>query len=251
MSSILKALKKVEEEKNARQNAAPLASDVVKPRRGRQPVSRWKIPAALAAVALVAVLSTYAVMGGFSSSKQGKAVAVASMGAASSAPAPVAEQVQPVTFPADGASAGTPAQSGSGQKTEVVALSAARQPINPPLRVAAGNGSISPATKSAPASAVKPAATTPAVALSRQPEAFVRTTTGSVVVRDNHAEFKVNGIAWQKESSSRLAVVNGVAVTQGATVDGAKVVEILPDRVRLSRGGRTFEVVLGKINTYR
>jgi general secretion pathway protein B len=123
--------------------------------------------------------------------------------------------------------------------------------MNPPLRLAAEKKSTSPATKPAPAPAAKPAALAPAVAMRRQPETVVRTTTGSVIVRDNHAEFKVNGIAWQKESSSRLAVVNGVAVTQGATVDGAKVVEILPDRVRLSQGGRTFEVVLGKINTYR
>lgn len=251
MSSILKALKKVEEEKNARQNAAPLTSDVVKPRRRSQQSRRWKAPAALAAVAVVAVLSTYGAMGGFSSGKQGKAaIAVVDKAADSSVSTAVTEQVQPVAFPADGTPAGTPPQSAPGQKTAAAPLPAVRQPLNSPLIVATEKKAAAQATRPASVPAMKPASITPAVAVRRQPEAFVRTTTGSIAVRDIHAEFKVNGIAWQKESSSRLAVVNGVAVTQGSTIDGAKVVEILPDRVRFSQGGRNFEVVLGKINPY-
>jgi general secretion pathway protein B len=58
---------------------------------------------------------------------------------------------------------------------------------------------------------------------------------------------KVTGIAWQKDSASRLAVINGSAVSQGASIDGAKVEEILPDRVRFSVGQRNFEISLGKI----
>jgi general secretion pathway protein B len=61
------------------------------------------------------------------------------------------------------------------------------------------------------------------------------------------SDLTVSGIAWQKESTSRLAVVNGVPVIQGAVVAGARVEEILPDRVRFTRGdSRSFEVFLGK-----
>src|SRR6185369_6521965 len=45
----------------------------------------------------------------------------------------------------------------------------------------------------------------------------------------------VSGIAWQKGGGDRFAMVNGSPVGEGATVAGAKVLEILPDRVRFSR----------------
>ncbi|WP_054693009.1 hypothetical protein [Geotalea toluenoxydans] len=69
MSSILKALKKVEEEKAAQRNAMPLASDVARNRRSRKSASFWKIPAALVVVAVTAILSTFAAMGGFTTAK--------------------------------------------------------------------------------------------------------------------------------------------------------------------------------------
>ena len=58
---------------------------------------------------------------------------------------------------------------------------------------------------------------------------------------------KLTGIAWQKDSASRLAVVNGSAVSQGSMIDGVKIEEILPDKVRFSVGQRNFEISLGKI----
>jgi general secretion pathway protein B len=54
----------------------------------------------------------------------------------------------------------------------------------------------------------------------------------------------VSGIAWQDERSSRRAVVNGVLLSEGKKVGGAKVVEILQNSVRFSSNGRTFEVSL-------
>ena len=41
-------------------------------------------------------------------------------------------------------------------------------------------------------------------------------------------------------------MVNGRPVAEGATVEGARVEEIFPDRVRFSFANRTFEVSLGK-----
>jgi general secretion pathway protein B len=58
--------------------------------------------------------------------------------------------------------------------------------------------------------------------------------------------FAVSGIAWNTDSADRLAIVNGHPLTTGSAVGSAVVEEILPDRVRFSQGGKTFEVPLGK-----
>lgn len=58
------------------------------------------------------------------------------------------------------------------------------------------------------------------------------------------SEITISGIAWQDERSLRRAVLNGALVGEGAEVVGARVVEIREDKVRLSRGGQVFEVLL-------
>ncbi len=58
---------------------------------------------------------------------------------------------------------------------------------------------------------------------------------------------KVNGIAFQNGSDS-VAVVNGVPVSEGSSIEGAKVVEIQRDRILFSYGGEKFNVQLGKSN---
>ena len=57
-------------------------------------------------------------------------------------------------------------------------------------------------------------------------------------------ELTVSGIAWQEERSLRRAVVNGTLVGEGAEVAGARVVEIGERRVKFSQGGRTVSVSL-------
>ncbi|HJV34950.1 hypothetical protein [Geomonas sp.] len=58
-------------------------------------------------------------------------------------------------------------------------------------------------------------------------------------------DITISGIAWQDERSLRRAVLNGSLVGEGATVSGARVVEIQETRVRLSRNGRLFDLTLG------
>jgi len=58
---------------------------------------------------------------------------------------------------------------------------------------------------------------------------------------------RVNGIAYQDGSDS-VAVINGVPVSRGAVIEGARVEEIQRDRVLFSYGGEKFEVNLGKSN---
>ena len=57
---------------------------------------------------------------------------------------------------------------------------------------------------------------------------------------------EVNGIAFQDESTDRVAIVNGVSVSNGSIIGGAKVEDILKDLVRFSYGGEKFDVALGQ-----
>ena len=57
---------------------------------------------------------------------------------------------------------------------------------------------------------------------------------------------KVNGIAFQEGGADSIAVVNGISVSKGSVVDGVTVDEILKDRVRFKLGTETLEVDLGK-----
>lgn len=57
---------------------------------------------------------------------------------------------------------------------------------------------------------------------------------------------EVNGIAYQGENGDSIAVVNGVSVSKRSVIEGVTVHEIHPDRVSFSRGGKIFDVELGK-----
>jgi hypothetical protein len=53
---------------------------------------------------------------------------------------------------------------------------------------------------------------------------------------------KISAIVWYEERSKRFAMVNGVIANEGSVVEGVKVEEIYPDRVRFSHNGRPFEI---------
>lgn len=52
----------------------------------------------------------------------------------------------------------------------------------------------------------------------------------------------VSAIAWQEDSSVRMAVVDGLPVMTGESVGTARVQEILPDRIVFAEGGALFTV---------
>lgn len=58
--------------------------------------------------------------------------------------------------------------------------------------------------------------------------------------------FTISGIIWYEDRGDRRAVVNDMVVGEDAVVNGAKVMEIKPDRVRFSREKQKFDVILGK-----
>ena len=53
---------------------------------------------------------------------------------------------------------------------------------------------------------------------------------------------KLSAIVWYEEPSKRFAMINGLIVTEGSVVEGVKVEEIYPNRVRFSQNGRQFEI---------
>lgn len=57
-------------------------------------------------------------------------------------------------------------------------------------------------------------------------------------------QLQVSGIVYQEDPHGRMAVVNDLPVMEGTAIAGAVVEEILPDRVRFSRDGTSFEVLL-------
>jgi hypothetical protein len=62
---------------------------------------------------------------------------------------------------------------------------------------------------------------------------------------------KISGIVWSEDPSNRLAVINGITVTEGTMIEGVKVVEIYPTRVRFLHNESAFEVPLGSATVIR
>jgi type II secretory pathway component PulC len=55
-------------------------------------------------------------------------------------------------------------------------------------------------------------------------------------------QLKISGIVWHEEPAKRRAVVNGSFTSEGSVIEGVKIVEIFPTKVRFLHQGRYFEV---------
>ncbi len=53
---------------------------------------------------------------------------------------------------------------------------------------------------------------------------------------------KLTAIGWDEEPSKRFAFVNGIMTYEGGVIEGAKIVEIYPNRVRFIYNGWYFEI---------
>jgi general secretion pathway protein B len=76
----------------------------------------------------------------------------------------------------------------------------------------------------------------------KEPEEEARTTVATTPL------LRVNGIAYQNNSADSLAIVNGIAVSNGSTVEGVVVEEVRKDRVLFQRNGEKFEILMGQSN---
>lgn len=78
-----------------------------------------------------------------------------------------------------------------------------------------------------------------------EPEPRVSTSKSALTTRP---VLTVNGIAFQEGGNENLAVINGITVSNGSVIEGIKVEGIQKDRVHFSQGGEKFEIILNKSN---
>jgi general secretion pathway protein B len=52
----------------------------------------------------------------------------------------------------------------------------------------------------------------------------------------------ISAIVWYEEPSKRFAMINGLIATEGSVIEGMKVEEIYPNRVRFLRNGQPLEI---------
>jgi general secretion pathway protein B len=231
MSLILDALRKMEQDRNARRGAAQDIRPEVLRYRGASAPQR---PRSYLPVALGVVLLACGIGAGFFF-----------MGHRS---AQVSEQVTP----APGAVPVQPASGDPGMPGAAIAPVTPQPPV-PAIATPAASPQVAPRAAGAPAAGAPggqpvrqpvaeaiPARTEPVRAV--QPKPVPRE--AAAVPQPAPADISITGIAWQDERSLRRAVVNGSLVGEGAEVAGARVVEIREDRVRLTRGGQVFDAVI-------
>jgi len=226
MSSILKALKKLEEEK-ARQKGAQvdLVQNILRGEQRPGETSAWRLPALVLGLLLAGgAVGVLAVSWLGHSSLPLDAEPVASPGGTQSLtpteavsavalpPSPLPQTVVPGPEPQ---AAERPVAEDTATQVPVPEKSRLSQVTGTPVADAAPP----PGSDPPPAAELKPAPPTV--------EALV-----------------VSGIVYQDDPDGRIAVVNDLPVMQGTPVAGAVVEEILSDRVRFSRDGESFEVQL-------
>jgi general secretion pathway protein B len=231
MSSILKALKKLEEEKaRHRTGEINLSREILNesPRRKARPTWPWAV--AGGTIALLLVMVAILLVRGPAHTPQAPASQTPQTRVTPTPPPETTLPAEPVQPQATGAS---PRRDVILQKPATPATTppSARIPVPLPPVTVPDNRPALPET--APPVTGSPARVEPSKKRSQSAEPA-------------DAAFTVSGIAWNKDSADRLAVVNGQPLTTGSAVGGALVEEILPDRVRFSQGGKTFEVPLGK-----
>jgi general secretion pathway protein B len=208
MSLILDALRKMEQDRKNRSGAAlDIRPEVLRYRVAAQPQrSRPYLPVALGIVLLLAC----GIGAGFFLKGKGAATAP--------------QEIAPVT-----------------QVAPVVPAVAAPAVEVPPAQPLPAPVPVEPVTQNPtrqPVAAQVSSRPEPAIA---QPKAQHRE---AAAPSQAAGDITISGIAWQDERTLRRAVLNGALVGEGAEVAGARVVEIREDKVKLSRGGQVFEVLL-------
>ncbi|PKN16281.1 MAG: hypothetical protein CVU66_01515 [Deltaproteobacteria bacterium HGW-Deltaproteobacteria-23] len=230
MSSILKALKKLEEEKSLLEESKELnvSREILKQPADNRKMIKWLWLLGSSA-AIIIILLTFALIRKPAPTEvvKFKEAPLASQPAALPSPA----KNQPAAKQLDGSVKGS----------SPAAPPLANEPKQKPSRqlpVQADIPSIRAERVELPGSATP--STEP-----KKSEPVAKTPPERTVV-NGAAAFTLSGIAWNKDSADRMAIINGQPTATGASVDGVFVEEILPDRVKLSRSGRIFEILIGK-----
>lgn len=227
MSSILKALQKLERDKETRNTKEPDITSAIKmssQKSKQQPL--WIVPVMLIAVAVASISVTFSLMGGFSQIKKVKT--------------PVSKLPDKVETP----QVHNQKKYDALQSIEPAAAPLNLTPSKPLTGAVVKTRRLNP--PDADSTKLHSIPTLPVTGQQTSPEPTPAPQTDETSPQRTIAtqKIKISGIAWQKDSASRIAVVNGRSVSEGSVVDEAKVEQIFPDRVKFSRNGKLFEVFL-------
>jgi general secretion pathway protein B len=224
MSSILKALRKLEEEKAARREGGfDIARDILRTSSRRRPAISWRLPAAILGAVLLFGWGGYRL-------------------AIPSAPVPASVPVIGQPLPAStvappknpALSAAIPPAAMLHPRTVVAEPPIVEEviehdiPASFPVQTRARP---IPAAKAGPA----PVASSPVPAVPPSPKT-------QAAVQDILPALVLSDIVYHDDPDARLAIINDLPVMLGTAIDETVVEEILRDRVRLSRNGKIFEI---------
>ena len=204
MSSILKALRKLEEEKAALgEGGVDISRDILKRSARKEPTNYWPI---LSAVLLFLLLGSGVLM--WSSARNSPALV-----AHSAVPAQISEPV-PAPSPAK-VLVLLPENEGTSLKT-------GREPV--------AKGLVAPQQL---------AASLPPEVIEPTPRAHVEP---QALHPDGVPFLNLSGIAYREKAEERIAIINDLPVMQGTAIEGAQLIEIRQDSVVLSWNGTLFNL---------
>ncbi|QWV92307.1 general secretion pathway protein GspB [Geomonas oryzisoli] len=226
MSLILDALRKMEQERRSRRGTGQdLRPEVLRYRLAAQPREPRRYPVAVIAgvVLLMAGVGAGFLLKGHAPQPAAE-VPVAAAPATQVPTAPTTAVAPPAAAVAEPAPTPvpTPVPAAAPMAAPVVAAQA-------PVAVAPP---VAPASRKASRAVAAQSASPEAQNAPQEPAAVAAGT----------QDITISGIAYQDERRLRRAVLNGILVGEGAEVGGARVLEIKETKVKLSRGGRVFEV---------
>ena len=209
MSSILKALRKLEEEKAAMgSGGVDIARDILK--RSSSAAARQPSGFLLVAVFFGTLVATATGFWWYFSP----------LGAVPSPQVPIAStpavSPQPMVLPAE--------------------------PVDPPGSVAEIPVKVQPAPLNVPLQKPElPSSRTPQAPASAQPSLPLEP---RALNADGLPFLKLTGIVYQKNPGERIAILNDLPVMRGTSIEGAEVVDIQPDRVVMQWRGQEFALRL-------
>jgi len=228
MSSILKALKKLEEEKSLLKNEKEvnISRDILKTRSERKSSGKWLWLLGISATTVIIILSIalFRKSTTVDEVKSPRLPTMSQLSTSLSSP--------PAAFP--------PPLAVDGKKAAIARPSPVTVPNQDSSRPV-----LSPAKK--PPRTLTELPSTPVQTMELpKTDLAVKSAPPLRKPLPDETTLTLSGIAWNKDSSDRLAIINGQPTVTGAIVNGAVVEEILQDKVRMNLSGRTFELFLGR-----
>jgi general secretion pathway protein B len=219
MSLILDALKKLDREKSSnRDGMAKIAVEILRhdPPRPAKRMFRYFVAVSITAVATAC--ATYAVIVGFGIFSKSSPSATVSP--------PPGQQV----------TSAAPARDPASSATEEIN----RPPTKIKSDLESKESAIPPSKKEARQDIIRKEPPVAKEIIKKSAEPATRVSVAAP------PSLKLSGIIWQEEPSERRAMINGKVASEGSVIEGVKVVEIHPARVRFSHSGKTFEIFLGQ-----